>query len=69
MSDEPRAGWPVTVRAERGPLGRSGDGCREIDTPHLWLGSPTAGLHVGHKALFPPGRPGQCVVQNEKGYV
>jgi len=32
-------------------------------------GVAEAGLHMGQKALFPPGRPSQCVVQNEKGYL
>ena len=57
------------MRAERGPLGKSGDACQEIDTSLPLAGVAEAGLHMGQKALFPPGRPSQCVVQNEKGYL
>jgi hypothetical protein len=35
----------------------------------LWLGSPAASLRMGQKALFPPGRPGQCDGQTGKRYL
>ena len=62
------AGSPV--RAECGPLGKVRRRVPEIDTPLPLVGvAYTASLRMGQKALFPPGRPSQCDVQIEKGYL
>jgi hypothetical protein len=42
-------------RCGRSACRRSGDACREVDTPLPLAGSPATGPRVGQKALFPPG--------------